>query len=357
MNSIQDYLIPTTFSIKETLKRMDLLLANTVFVEDNDQLVGSVSNGDIRRTLLKEVSLKTPVSKIMNGSPIYVEEDCDESAIKEIFMEKKISAIPMLNQKGKVVKIIFKDDLFEGGHEIYNKIDLPVVIMTGGKGTRLDPFTRILPKALIPIDDKPVIDIIMNEYAKYGMYNFILSLNHKSAMIKAYFQECENAYKIDFIQETHPLGTAGALRLLRNRISSPFFVSNCDIIVKADYTGLYQFHADGGFALTIIASMQHYTIPYGICELDEGGTLEAISEKPEYDFLVNTGMYILNPETIDLIPEDKMFHMTDLINSLKRNNYKIGVYPVSEKSWIDIGQWGKYKESADRLNHALKDLT
>ncbi len=355
MESIEKYLVSKSFTIKKALKRMDLLLANTVFVEDNGQLIGSVSSGDIRRALLQEVGLESSISKIMHMDPISVMNDYELAFVKDIFMDKKISAIPIVDSNQKVINIIFRSDIFEGFHGVYGKVDLPVVIMAGGKGCRMDPFTRILPKALIPIDENPIITVIMGEYSKYGMNNFYVSLNHKSKMIKAYFQEYKSSYNVEFLQESTPLGTAGALRFLRHKIESPFFVSNCDIIIKADYAEIYNFHKERDFVLTLVASMQHHIIPYGVCELDEQGVLKAIKERPEYDLLMNTGMYILNPETLNYIPENTIFDMTDLINELKNNNYEIGVYPVSEKSWVDIGQWDKYRESANKLNDLLRE--
>lgn len=351
----REYIISKLLSIKQALKVMDDLLASTLFIEDADKLIGSVSAGDIRRALLQEVNLNTAVSEIMHSDPICARENPDSVFVKSMFLDRKISAIPVVDDNRKVIEIIFRTDVFEGRHEAYSKINLPVVIMAGGRGARMDPFTRVLPKALIPIDEKPVINVIMEEYSKYGMSNFIVSLNHKSKMIKAYFQEHKSDYNVDFIQEDSAFGTAGSLRLLNNKIYSSFFVSNCDIIVKTDYTDIYNFHTKKNFALTLVASMQHHVVPYGVCELDKGGVLKAIKEKPEYDLLINTGMYILSPEVLGFIPENTVFHMTDLINKLKQANHEIGIYPVSERSWVDIGQWGKYRESVDRLNAFLKE--
>jgi len=355
MKNTKQYIISDSFSIKETLKQMDIALANTLFIIKNGILTGSVSSGDIRRALLKEINLTDPVSTIMNASPVYVNEVFEWDIVKQLFIDKKISAIPILNHSRQLIEVILRKDIFEEKDDIHPQINLPVVIMAGGLGSRLDPLTRVIPKALIPIDDKPIIEIIMDEFHKYGMKDFTISLHHKSKMIKAYFQEHESNYHISFIKELTPLGTAGGLKSLQNKIKTPFFVSNCDILVKTDYSDIAASHEKGHYSLTMIASMQHHIIPYGICKLNKNGSLKNIDEKPEYDFLVNTGMYVLNPEVLEYIPENKMFHMTDLIDTLKQNGHNIGVYPVSEKSWIDIGQWEKYRESIHQMNSLLKD--
>jgi NDP-sugar pyrophosphorylase family protein len=214
--------------------------------------------------------------------------------------------------------------------------------MAGGKGTRMKPFTNILPKPLIPIGEKTMLEVIMEEYSKYGIHEYYLSVNYKRNMIKAYFEDEPNNYEIHYIEEDEPLGTAGSLKLVEHIIKTPFFVSNCDILVKGDYDKMYDFHIQGGFDLTIIGTMQHHQVPYGVCEIKEGGELIKIIEKPEYDFLVNTGMYILQPNVLDYIPENKFFHITHLIEGLKEKGGKVGVYPISEKSWIDVGQWNSY---------------
>lgn len=190
-----------------------------------------------------------------------------------------------------------------------------------------------------------MIEVIMAEYAKYGMADFHISVNYKAALIKAYFKDIEHPYHIQYIDEDKPLGTAGALKYLQDEFPQAFFVANCDIIIKADYAEIFDFHKTGNFDITLVASMQNYTIPYGICEINKGGQLKAIKEKPEYNFLVNTGMYVLEPHTLKQIPDRQFFHITDLIEKVKAGGGKIGVFPVSEKSWIDIGQMEEYKKN------------
>ena len=221
--------------------------------------------------------------------------------------------------------------------------------MAGGKGTRLEPFTYIMPKPLIPIGNKPIIEIIIERFAEFGINEFYISLNYKANMIKAYFEGRPISEFLHYILEDSPLGTAGALKKLKDLIKSTFIVSNCDIIVKSDYSKIIDFHKSGKYDLTLVASMHHYTIPYGVCYVENGGDLKEISEKPEYDFLINTGMYVLEPNVIDFIPENTFYHITHLIDNLKKNNRKVGVYPVYEKSWIDVGQWEEYKNAIKYL--------
>jgi len=206
-----------------------------------------------------------------------------------------------------------------------------------------------LPKPLIPIGDKPIIDIIMDKFSQQGVKEFYITINHKHRMIKSYFEEVNTKYTIHYIEEKEPLGTAGSLKLLKGKIKDPVLVTNCDIIINADYSEVVDFHNLNNYDMTIVGSFRHYTIPYGICEIENGGILKAITEKPEYDFLVNTGMYILKNKAIDLIPDNKLFHITDLVKSLKDDKGRIGIFPVSEKSWVDVGQWEEYKKAIEKL--------
>jgi dTDP-glucose pyrophosphorylase len=347
------YFVAKDISIKQALKVMDELLANTVFVVDESRLFASVSEGDIRRALLKNIDLSLPISKIMNCDPISVRSDCDSDLIREIFIDKKISAIPIVDSQDRILNIILRRDFFEKQKKIYPEIDLPVIVMAGGKGRRLEPFTNVFPKPLMPLGENAIIDVIMAEFAKYGMKKFIISVHYKAEMIKTYLKDVNKSYKIEYLEENTPLGTVGALHMLKDKFSTPFFVSNCDILIRADYSDIFSFHKKGNYALTLVASMQHHVVPYGVCNLNGNGILRSISEKPEYDFLVNTGMYLLNPQVLNLIPFDQPFDMTDLIEITQKNGYDVAVYPISEKSWMDIGQWCEYKKGVERLDKFL----
>jgi NDP-sugar pyrophosphorylase family protein len=224
-----------------------------------------------------------------------------------------------------------------------------VVIMPGGKGTRLDPITRVLPKPLIPIRDKTILELIIKEFYDYGISNFYLTLNYKGSMIEAYFNSIEKQYKVNYIWETDFLGTAGSLKLVEQEIADLFIVSNCDIIVKADYDDVINFHKNHNASLTILSSIQHYKIPYGVIEFKNGGVVNKITEKPEYSMTVNTGVYVFDKSILKYIPKNKIFDMNNLIDSLIANKKTVVTYPVNENDYIDIGQLEEYKKITNNL--------
>ena len=181
--------------------------------------------------------------------------------------------------------------------------------------------------------------------------NYYLTLNYKAEIIKAFFKEIKPSYKLEFVIEKKPLGTAGSLYLLKDKIKKPFFLINCDTIIKTDYSSFYNYHIKNNYDITIAASLKNYKIPFGTCEIDNNGEFNQISEKPSFDFLINTGFYILNPTVLDLIPKNKFFDITSLIKNAKKNGKNIGVYPLAENSWIDVGQWSEFKEASEKLNY------
>lgn len=337
-------------SIKESFKQETLNKTGCIIVvDDKDKVIGIVTEGDFRRAIWGGTVLENPIHTIMNSDFVFLAEGHSHEHIKDIFSNSNVQQIPII-KNDKLIGLILRDE-FEPSEEKISKkrLSLPVVIMAGGKGLRLDPFTRILPKPLIPIGDKPIIEIIMDRFAEYGISEFYISLNHKEKMIRAFLDDFHNKWNVSYIKEELFLGTAGALKSLEKELKGTFIVSNCDIIVDTDYSRLYEFHHQGKYSLTLVGSMQHHIIPYGVCKLKDGGELEKIDEKPRFDFLANTGLYILNQDIISFIPQNKKFHMTDLIKIVKDSGKKIGVYPVSSESWLDIGQWEEYKKVIEKF--------
>ncbi len=335
-------------TIKEAMEALDKTAEKVLLVVDDGQaLMGALTDGDIRRHILKGRNLSGTIRDAFHSNPVFVfQEDFDSDKIKATFLENKIDLIPILDQNRKVLDFITWEKAFGNNKRSENqKLDVPVVIMAGGKGTRLEPFTRVLPKPLIPVGDKPVIDHIIDRFRIYGISEFYLTIHHMAKIIRAYFEEKEPDYSVGIAEEDEPRGTAGSLKLLADKLNKPFFVSNCDIVIETDYADLYHFHMQNKYDITLVASAKQFNIPYGICELNGGGSLERIEEKPEYNFLVNAGMYVLNPAVLELIPDNTLFHITHLIDTIKKNGGQIGVYPVSEKAWIDVGQWAEYRKA------------
>ena len=352
MKDINAYKVLNTYSVRESIKKMDAGgIGFVACVDNNDNVIGIVSDGDFRRATLDNISLESPVEAIINKNFIHVSSNYVAQDIENIFEKDVIRQIPVIDD-GKLVDIITEESFYIKKGEFENKrnqIDLPVVIMAGGKGSRLDPFTRILPKPLIPVGEKPIIEVIMDEYANYGMRKFYSSVNHKKQFIKAFLADYNMDYEIKYITEDKPLGTAGALKYLEGKIDSPFFVSNCDVIIRTDYPAIYKYHAEKKYDMTLVGSVQHHTIPYGVCEIENGGLLKNIVERPSNDYLINTGMYLLNPDVLTLIPKDQHFDITDLINNLQSAGRSVGLFPISSNSWFDIGQWEEYKKSIKKL--------
>lgn len=341
-------------SIKFTMKKMDEVRLKILLVTDeSNTLVGTVSDGDIRRWILAEKGLNEQLHNAMNKDPIVVGRDYSRENVMRIMKERRIEWVPVVDARRKVVDLILWSDFFESDYadHVCRKINLPVVIMAGGKGSRLEPFTKVFPKPLIPIGDKPIIEHIIERHEKYGAKDFYVTVNYKADLIKAYFSGNGMSYALNFVHEDKALGTAGSLNLLRGSVLSTFFVSNCDVLVDTDYAEIYDFHRANSNALTIVASMQYYPIPYGVLEIVDGGGLRNIQEKPELDFLVNTGMYVCEPEILDEIPSGEYCDINTLINKLSSKGFKVGVYPVSKDSWLDIGQWDEYKKTVHKLTN------
>ena len=338
--------------ISFAMKKLNSSAEKCLFVcGENQKFLGTISDGDIRKAILNGTSITDSINDIYNNSPILEKYKKYKSKdLKKIFLDNKISLIPLVDED-YILKDFISWSNFFGSKNIKNNLSkVPVIIMAGGKGARLEPFTSILPKPLIPINGKPVIQFILDKFLSYGTNKFKISVNYKSLILKAFFKELSHNYSVDFIEEKQPLGTAGSLKALSGDKRPPFFVTNCDVIIDCDYVELYDFHLKNDYEITLVASAKKYTIPYGTCEINKKGYLSRINEKPQYNFLINAGLYIVNPEILSIIPDNKIYHMTDLIADVKNAGKKVGVYPIDDDSWIDIGQWAEYKKAVKKLS-------
>jgi len=225
-----------------------------------------------------------------------------------------------------------------------------VVIMAGGKGTRLAPFTQVLPKPLIPVGERTMIEYIIDNFRVFGVKKFYLTLNYKGELIEAYFKGSEKDYEVEFIWEEDYLGTAGSLKFLKGELEGDFIVSNCDILLKTDFSEVLDFHKKNASIFTSITAIQYYKIPYGVVNIKNGGIIADIIEKPEYTFQINTGVYVLNYKVLSYIPLNTYFDMPELVKVLLQKGEKVLAYPINEGDYIDMGQWEEYKEAFRKLS-------
>ena len=349
---IAPFLIGRATTVLQAMRQLEDTAQKILFViDDGGVLVGSLTDGDIRRWILAGGKLDDPIDNVCCGEPSRVGEGYDLATVRQLMIEQEIGCVPVVDDEDRVVDLLFWERVFTDGseHKPPAPIDLPVVIMAGGKGTRLDPFTRVLPKPLIPLGDKTVIERIIDSFLRFGVSTFYLSVHNKSRIIKSYFEELDPSYSIEYIEEESPLGTAGSLRNLCGTVDGSLIVTNCDIILDTDYGELVEFHEAGHNDITIVGSLKNYHIPYGVCEIADGGELVKITEKPEYNFLVNTGMYVVRAETLCLIPEGEFFHMTHLIERAQETGGRVALFPVSDKAWIDTGEWTEYRKALQRF--------
>lgn len=349
---MKNLIILPDITIKHALKKLSQTGEKCLVVADqNNTLLGTLSDGDLRKAILKGAGVGGSIVDIYQPKPtVLVRDKYKLEQAKELFIKYKFDLIPIVDEKGKVIDVLVWEEVFKNGEKKQRTyLDAPVVIMAGGKGTRLEPFTKVLPKPLVPIHEKPVIEHIIEKFTAVGVREFYLTVNYKSRILKAFFEELNPDYSVSFVEEPKPLGTAGSLEFLEGKFDKPFLVTNCDIIIDADYSDLYAFHRKKEYDITLVASIKNYIIPYGTCELNSDGHLNHIKEKPEYNFLVNTGLYILNQEVLELIPKGKVYHMNNLIEDAKNHGMKVGVYPINEDLWIDVGQWAEYKKAIEKL--------
>lgn len=344
------FITTPSISVVEAMEKIDKNAKGILFIVNNkNQLIGSITDGDIRRWIIKTGKLNSSVERYMNNNPKFVFEGDREKA--HVYMENYgIKAIPVLTIEKQIREIIFTNDNFEKLQDNTILRNTSVIIMAGGKGTRLYPFTKILPKPLIPIGDVPIIERIINKFYEFRLTNFYLTVNYKKGMIKSYFSDLNPNYEIHYVEEDRPLGTAGSIKLITDKFSQPVIITNCDTIVDIDYSKLLSYHISSGNELTIVSALRNFIIPYGVIHSKEHGLITDMEEKPKMSYFINTGLYVLNPQLIEKIPDDSVFHMTQFAELLMNEGFQIGMYPISEDAFLDMGEFEEMKRMEQKLN-------
>lgn len=348
---LKAYISTEDITVAGAMSKIDAGGKGILFIVDDKRvLVGCITDGDIRRWLIKTADFKALATKFMCRNPkcLFVGDDIDA----ESFMnEHSISAIPYVDSTGAIIDIKFRNDSNSGiQHCTSNSLSgVPVVIMAGGKGTRLYPFTKILPKPLIPIGEIPILERIVDRFVDKGVTEFYFTVNYKKNMIKSYFEEISDCYTVNYVEEEEPLGTGGSLRLITRNFDKPLFVTNCDILIQANLTEIYYHHLNSGNAMTIVSSLKNTVIPYGVMYIKENGIIDRMEEKPTVSHFINTGMYIINPDIIDIIPKNTFYHMPQLAEECMARGLQVGMYPISEDAFLDMGQFEEMKRMEAKL--------
>ncbi len=339
-------------STKNALAKINKFGGRSLIVIKKKKIfAGVLTSGDLRKAIIdKKISNKS-IKFIYNKKAKYIfKDEVNLKKIKNIFKKKKIDILPVVEKKSlKVFKYYDLNSLTSKKNIKRKKIKANVVIMAGGRGARMQPVTEILPKPLIPINKKPIIQHIVERFNKFGVNKFYVTINHKSQFIKAYFKEAKLKSKFNFITEAKPKGTIGGVRILKNKIHNNFFLTNCDTLVNANYNQILKKHTLEKNMITIVAVKKDYKIPYGSCVLNESGSLKEILEKPIFKLNINVGFYVLNYKVLKLIPSKGSFDITDLIKLILGKGGKIGLYKIKKSSWKDIGQWTEYKKAMNKI--------
>lgn len=339
-------------TIKEAIAQLNESAMQILLVAaENKKLLGTVTDGDVRRGILNDIPLSAPIERIMMRNCKTL--PLAERHLASEFMEAHaISAVPLVDESGVVHDLLL-------AHAYVNEREFAprpnqVFILAGGKGTRLSPVTNILPKPLIPVGEKPIIEVIMGRWRAFGFNNFVLSVNYKADMIRAYFAENVDRFHIEYAAEKNYLGTAGSLYLMKRSINETLLVTNCDVLVDMDFDDFFQFHRKNGNDATVVGVVRHVKIPYGVMQM-QNGKLEGIVEKPEYEFVVNAGIYAIEPETLQRIEDEQYLDMPHFLEDCRKSGMKVGVYPVSAEM-IDVGHWDEYEKAVNWSNRTKRPI-
>lgn len=344
--NISELLINEDDTVLYAMERLDKIARKVLFIHEDGKLLAALTDGDIRRWILKQGSLAAKVREVANYHPKFLIGATRKEAL--CYMKKNlIEALPILDDKYTIINVITWDDTEIPAKK--EQIALPVVMMAGGLGKRLYPYTNILPKPLIPVGEIPIAEHIIRQFESYGCKQFFLIVNHKKNMIKAYFNEVEKSYTIHYVDEDKPLGTGGGLSLLKGKITSTFILTNCDILIQEDFSKIYKFHKEKGNVITMVCSLKNFSIPYGVVEIGEEGNIAGMKEKPQISFFTNTGCYFVEPQVIEELEENVAIGFPDIVEKYRRRGEKVGVYPIGENAWLDMGQLDEMERMKERL--------
>lgn len=348
MKNIEDTIVKESTSILEVLQIIDKSSKQlAIVVDENKKLLGTISDGDIRRALLKNISLNEPVKNIYFKNPTVATINDSKEEIINICRTKKIHQIPIIDNKGSLIGLETLDELISKDNKP-NK----VILMVGGLGTRLRPLTENTPKPMLKVGNKPILQTIVEKFAEYGYINIIMCVNYKSNIIQDYFQDGrEFGVNIEYILEEQRMGTAGALSLLKQKPTEPFFVMNGDLLTNVNFEHLHDFHFSTNSMGTMCVREYDFQVPYGVVNIKDSKII-SIEEKPTYKFFVSAGIYMLSPKVLDYIPQNKFYDMPTLFEKIISENKNAISFPLREY-WLDIGRIEEYKKANEEYGEVF----
>lgn len=333
---MRDYIVSEDVSIKEAMSYINSNEYQIVFAVDKEGVLkGSLTDGDVRRYLIKSGRKKEDSMSLAMHTGTAFGRTYAEAKAKLC----EFRCVPIVDKGGRPMNLLTKKGLIPKG-----ETNIPVVIQAGGLGTRLYPYTQILPKPLMPVGEVPIVERIIDKFAAWGCRRFYVIVNYKKNMIKAYFGERNKDVEIEFVDEDKPLGTGGGLYMLDGKIEGNFFLTNCDMLLDVDYAGFYAAHKSAGNLITMICADKKVSIPYGVVDLDEKGDISKITEKPSFRFLTNTGMYVVNSAVLKDIEPNVPIGFPTVFDNVRLRGDKVGVYQVEDPQWMDMGQLEEYRE-------------
>ena len=349
MNTFEHLLINDRLSIHKVIEKLDNNDAHIIFVVDeNKKLLGTITDGDVRRGILRGVELSAPANQIMNAQPIVVQDSDSKEKIFSLMKKNVIRQIPILNKAGQLVDVEILEDVIN-----FNRKDNTVVLMAGGLSTRLRPLTENIPKPMLKIGGKPILETILTNLIQSGFHKFYISINYLGDQIRDYFGNGSRwDIDIQYLQENEKMGTAGSLSLIKEKLVSPFIVMNSDLLTKVDFNHLLSFHKQHDSDATMSVRAFDYTVPYGTCKLENNRILD-VMEKPTYKFFINAGVYVLNPKILSLIPENNYLDMPNLFSKLIRLKKEVTAFPIREY-WLDIGQMNDFEKAHEEYSHIFE---
>ena len=347
MRIVNDIKLSINSTIKDALQTINnggLQIA--IVVDENDALVGTVTDGDIRRGLLNGLDLNSSVSLVVHKSPSIASVGDTKESILKIALAKKLHKIPLVDELGKLVGIEDIEDIIKPVGKTNR-----VILMVGGLGTRLRPLTQDTPKPMLKVGNKPILQTIVEKFAEYGFVNITMCVNFNASIIRDYFGDGkEFGVNIDYVLEQKRMGTAGALSLLKERPSEPFFVMNGDLLTNVNFEHIFNYHVLNKATATMCVREYDYEVPYGVVKMNDNKIVE-ITEKPVQKFFVSAGIYMLSPEILDLIPQDEFYDMPTLFEKLIKLSKNVISFPIREY-WLDIGRMEEYQ----RANEEYKEV-